>query len=97
MPYRFAFLLAVGVSFARLGLAQENTQHVPAPSIRLRAASVCSQVPAVDTDSGAYNSGFKDGYKAGCKYALSSDMVLPAVISTTTVSDRRRRRPPLRF
>ncbi len=73
MPYRFAFLLMVLCVFARVGQAQENTQQVPEPSTSApAAASVCSHVPAADTDSGAYNSGFNDGYKAGCKYGLST-------------------------
>ena len=71
MPYRFALLLAVVCLSAGHLFAQENTQPLPPPQDS-PPASVCSQVPSVDTDSDAYDSGFKDGYKAGCKHALSS-------------------------
>jgi hypothetical protein len=71
MPYRFAFLLIVLCVSARAVYAQENTGPLPAPQ-NSPSASVCSHVPDVDTDSDAYNTGFSDGYKAGCKHASSA-------------------------
>jgi hypothetical protein len=71
MPYRFAFLLIVVCVSAGAVYAQENTEPLPAPQ-GSPAASVCSHVPDADTDSERYNAGFSDGYKAGCKHALST-------------------------
>jgi hypothetical protein len=71
MPRGFAFLLLVFCVSAVAVHAQENTQPIPAPQ-NSPAASVCSHVPDANTDSDAYNNGFGEGYKAGCKHALAS-------------------------
>jgi hypothetical protein len=71
MRYRFALLLIVLCVSAGALSAQENTQPLPPPHDSA-SASVCSDVPDVDADSDEYKSGFSDGYKAGCKRALSS-------------------------
>ena len=71
MLYRFAFLVLVLFVSTRAIYAQENAESVPQPQAS-SPASACTHVPDADTDSEEYQTGFHDGYKAGCEYGLSA-------------------------
>jgi hypothetical protein len=74
MPYRLAFLLLVLFFSSRTIYAQENAERVPQPQAS-SSASACTHIPDADTDSEEYQTGFHNGYKAGCKYGLSAQHI----------------------
>lgn len=83
MLSRLAFLLFLFCMGSGVGRAQENIQAVKPPQAT-HAPSTCAHVPPIDTDSDDYNSGYRDGFKEGCKTAAAQHSTSGAQVDDAT-------------